>query len=645
MQRPPLPPTATQPALAAKRLAHWREELLRTVLAVAVPTGTVLVFIGTLVAWFMRDWSMGITNIAGLAALLAIRFWRGMPASMQGAGLLAIVTGVGLSFLVNQIGAFGLPWLCAAPVLAVLLLGRTAAWWTLLFVCAVVFPTAYWQGLPLAPLPLLPHPELMWTLLTLNYLVLGVIIAQSAAVLLRHLDQALEKANTSEHVMAQLALVDSLTGLPNRRALRDELLALSRQDTWEGALLFIDVDNFKDINDTYGHLKGDELLVRVARRLTTQLRQPAYLARVGGDEFVAVLHHDPRQPQPIAEQALAKAEQLRKALSRPVVLPDKQRVSSGISIGLSLLRSTHLKPDDAMREADTALHHAKNKGRNQVVMFEERMHTTLHQRMHVAQELTHALRNQGMSYAVQTQVNAAQEPVGAELLARWVHPTLGMVPPSEFIPLAEQNSLIIPLGNWMLEQACLLALNLRERGYAFPLSVNISAQQFRQPGFEQQLQDILATHGVPPQALMLEITESLTMTDKGETIDSMARLVERGFRFSMDDFGTGYSSLSYLKRLPLHELKIDRSFVDDLPHDANDVAIVRMILSMADNLGLKVVAEGVETQAQADFLVAHNCHSMQGYLFSRPQPVEAWLATLPDSPLRHRAPRADVTHV
>ncbi|MFY7907492.1 MAG: diguanylate cyclase domain-containing protein, partial [Burkholderiaceae bacterium] len=245
MQRPPLPPTATQPALAAKRLAHWREELLRTVLAVAVPTGTVLVFIGTLVAWFMRDWSMGITNIAGLAALLAIRFWRGMPASMQGAGLLAIVTGVGLSFLVNQIGAFGLPWLCAAPVLAVLLLGRTAAWWTLLFVCAIVFPTAYWQGLPLAPLPLLPHPELMWTLLTLNYLVLGVIIAQSAAVLLRHLDQALEKANTSEHVMAQLALVDSLTGLPNRRALRDELLALSRQDTWEGALLFIDVDNFK----------------------------------------------------------------------------------------------------------------------------------------------------------------------------------------------------------------------------------------------------------------------------------------------------------------------------------------------------------------------------------------------------------------
>jgi diguanylate cyclase (GGDEF)-like protein len=623
-------PLSRPPASAAaiKRLAQWREDLLRTVLNVAVPTGSVLVVIGTAVAYAKQDVAMGITNIAALALLLCLRHLPGFSIRARGVGMLAIVMGVGLSFLVNQIGAFSLPWLSAAPVMAALLLGRSAALLVTALICAVVFPLGYVYGLPLAPLPLLPHPALMWSLLGLNFLVLSLIIALSTAVLLRRLDQAVDQASTSQHIMSQLALVDPLTGLPNRRALRDELQAQSLQAHGPSALMFIDVDNFKDVNDSYGHLKGDELLVRVARRLSTQVPKPSFVARMGGDEFVVLFHADPANPAALSAQALAKAEHLRKVMEQPFTLPDNQRVSTTISVGMSLLPNGLVSADDAMREADTAMYQAKGKGRNQVTLFEERMHTALHQRMQLANDLSHALRTNSLSVAVQTQVDAAQQVVGAELLARWVHPTMGSVSPAQFIPLAEHSGLIVPLGDWMLTQACLLAMQLRENGHAVPLSVNISALQFRQPDFETRLQAILAEHDVAPAALMLEITESLTMTDEGDTIASMARLVSQGFRFSMDDFGTGYSSLSYLKRLPLHELKIDRSFVDDLPDDPNDVAIVRMILSMADTLGLTVVAEGVETRAQADFLVAHGCHSLQGYLFSRPAPVDVWLAEL-----------------
>lgn len=623
------PTTRSQPETSAtNRLAHWREDLLRTVLAVAVPAGTVLVVIGSAVAYFKQDVAMGITNIVGLGTLLCLRYLRGLTVTARGVGMVLIVTGVGLSFLVNQIGAFSLPWLSAAPIMAALLLGRKTALGVTLFICAVAFPLGYVHGLPLAPLPLLAHPALMWFMLGLNYLALSLIIAMSAAVLLRRLDMAVDQANTTQVIMTQLALVDTLTGLPNRRALREELQTQANQPEGQSALLFIDVDNFKDVNDTYGHLKGDELLVRVSRRLSTQVPKPSFVARMGGDEFVVLFHPDAANPADLSTQALAKAEQLRAAMEQAFSLPDGQRIQTSISIGMSLQPCGLGSADDAMREADTAMYQAKSKGRNQVTLFEETMHTTLHQRMQLANDLSHALRTDGLTVAVQTQVNADNKVTGAEMLARWTHPTLGTVPPSQFIPLAEQSGLIVPLGDWMLTQTCLLAVRLREGGHTFPLSVNISALQFRQPDFEARLLATLTEHGVHPQALMLEITESLTMTDKGDTIASMERLVALGFRFSMDDFGTGYSSLSYLKRLPLYELKIDRSFVDDLPDDANDVAIVRMILAMAATLGLKVVAEGVETRAQADFLVAHGCQSLQGYLFSRPAPADVWLGEL-----------------
>lgn len=601
---------------------------MRTVLAVAVPAGTVLVVIGSAVAYFKQDVAMGITNIAGLATLLCLRYLRGLTVGARGVGMLFILTGVGVSFLVNHIGAFSLPWLSAAPIVAALLLGRKTALLLTVLICAVVFPLGYVYGLPLEPVPLLPHPLLMWFMLGLNYLALSLILSLSVAVLLRRLDMAVDQANTSQHIMTQLALVDPLTGLPNRRALRDELQALASRPDCQSALMFIDVDNFKDVNDTYGHLKGDELLVRVARRLSTQVPKPSLVARMGGDEFVVLFHPAPADPTPVSAQALAKAEQLRAAMAQAFLLPDGQQIQTSISIGVSVQTCGLGSADDAMREADTAMYQAKGKGRNQVTLFEEFMHTALHQRMQLANDLAHALRTGGLTVAVQTQVNASNQITGAEMLARWTHPDLGAVSPSQFIPLAEQSGLIVPLGDWMLKQTCLLAVRLRELGHVFPLSVNISALQFRQPDFEARLHTILAEHGVPPDALMLEITESLTMTDEGDTIASMARLVARGFRFSMDDFGTGYSSLSYLKRLPLYELKIDRSFVDDLPDDANDVAIVRMILAMAATLGLKVVAEGVETRAQADFLLAHGCQSLQGYLFSRPAPADVWLGGL-----------------
>jgi EAL domain-containing protein (putative c-di-GMP-specific phosphodiesterase class I) len=299
-----------------------------------------------------------------------------------------------------------------------------------------------------------------------------------------------------------------------------------------------------------------------------------------------------------------------------------------ISIGVTLLGQPGQTPDDVLREADTALYRAKARGRNRVVFFEPSMQAELRERLQLETDLQAAVALGQLGVAVQSQVNAQGRVVGAEMLMRWVHPQQGAIPPGQFIPVAEETGLIVPMGEWMLEQACQLALQLEARGSDIPLSVNISARQFRHAGFEARLLSILEAHGVEPRRLVLEVTESLLIADLEATVASMNRLASLGFEFSVDDFGTGYSSLAYLKRLPLHELKIDRSFVDGLPSDANDAALVTLILSMSTSLKLRVVAEGVETREQAAFLQAHQCHAMQGFLYSRPLSPTDWLNTL-----------------
>ena len=627
---PPKQVAIPHPPPDSSNLAHWRLELINGLIRAALPLSAMLVVLGTAVAVYKQDVAMGITNILGLSTLLLIHRLRGLSPMVRGAVLVLILVGVGVSFLVNHIGAFGLIWLSGAPLLAALLLSRRAAISLIVAISVVVFGLALRLNLPLEAVPLTDMPTLKWVLLGLNFLTVNLIVGVGAAVLLRHLDEAIQQASAAQAVLKQQAELDHLTGLANRRVLLRQIGAAlegmpSQQE--HAALLFIDLDNFKNINDTHGHLEGDRLLVQVAQRMAAHIQPPSLVTRTGGDEFVVLLVNLGASTEQAAERARGVSEQLRVALLEPFDMPGGAYHTS-ISVGVTLLPRPDLKPDDVLREADTAMYRAKAKGRNCVVFFEASMQAELRERLQMEKDLEEALHSESLSVAVQSQVDARGHVVGAELLMRWQHPQRGTLSPAEFIPVAEDTGLIVPMGEWVLAQACQLALRLQQDGWSIPVSVNISPRQFHQPGFVSQVQAILRKHGVDPRQLVIEVTEGLLISDLEATVHSMNQLAAVGFRFSVDDFGTGYSSLSYLKRLPLHELKIDRSFVDGLPGDHNDATIVTLILAMATALKLQVVAEGVETDEQAAFLRSHGCHSMQGYLYSRPLPPSDWMATL-----------------
>ena len=614
----------------SNNLAHWRDDLLRAVLRYAVPLSTVLTLLGTALAIAQSSVAMAVSNLLGWAALITLNQAKQWPTRLRAGGVVLITIGVGISFLANDIGAFGLLWLFAAPLMAAVLLGRREALGLIVATTLSVFSWGWAVGLPLDPLPLANLPAVKWAMLGLNFGLLTTLISVATAVLLRKLDTALQEAHQAQTAHQELAETDTLTGLPNRRKLHAELrqtLQRSHRSGEAAAVLFIDVDHFKDINDTYGHLEGDQVLVQLALQLAKQVPAPSVLARSGGDEFV-LLYRPPTQPgRPLQEQVLELASRIRHTLQQPLQLPSGISHHATLSVGVSLLDRPQMTVDDVMREADTAMYQAKSQGRNRLLFFTPAMHDALRDRVVLERDLRDALnKNEGLSLAIQAQTDATGKLVGAEVLARWQHPTRGPVSPVQFIPIAERSGLVVPLGQWVLEQACLLALELQRRALHCPISVNISVRQFRAPGFERQLLDTLAWHAVTPEAVVLEVTESLLATDQADTIALMQRLHRHGVRFSMDDFGTGYSSLSYLKALPLHELKIDRSFVDDLPGDANDAALVKTILSMARELGLNVVAEGVETDDQVQFLHQHGCQCFQGYRFSRPLPQAEWLA-------------------
>lgn len=428
----------------------------------------------------------------------------------------------------------------------------------------------------------------------------------------------------------QLAYFDVLTSLPNRRMLMDRLdhaLALARQSGQVGALLYVDLDNFKQINDALGHSLGDALLVRVAARLSGVLRPGDLLARMGGDEFVVLGQNLGADAESAGRLALMEAERIRAALEAPYAIGSREYASTG-SIGITLFPKHGEAAEDLLREADTAMYGAKGLGRNRVRFFELAMQAEVQQRMALEQDLGRALAEGQLSVAIQSQVNSAGALVGGELLMRWMHPERGNITPAVFIPIAESSGHIVRMGTWVIEQACEALARMQPLGLSLSLSVNVSQLQFRQDDFVRSMQEVLERTGASARLLVLEVTESLLIENLDETIARMTELVAMGIRFSIDDFGTGYSSLAYLKRLPLYELKIDKSFVQDTPEDPSDTAIVQSIISVASHLNLHVVAEGVETAAQADFLVASHCPGMQGYLFGRPVPMQEWLAAL-----------------
>ncbi|MGZ9029701.1 MAG: EAL domain-containing protein [Telluria sp.] len=428
----------------------------------------------------------------------------------------------------------------------------------------------------------------------------------------------------------RLAFFDVLTGLPNRRMLMDrldKLLASSQAGGGLGALMFIDLDHFKYINDARGHATGDAMLRHAAGRLTQLMRKDDIVARLGGDEFVVLLAHLGHELHTASAAALRVAEKIRHALTQPFEI-DGQSYNSSASIGVTLLANTGQTVEDLLREADTAMYRAKAGGRNGVAFFEAAMQAEIERRLTLESDLAAALERGELCMHAQLQVDRDGQPVGAELLMRWQRADGTMVPPDVFIPVAEATALIVPIGQWALHQACLSWLGLAQAGHPMPLSVNVSPSQFRQPDFVANVRRTLAETGAPASQLIFEITEGPLIDNVDSTIARMHELADIGIRFSIDDFGTGYSSLAYLKRLPLYELKIDRSFIRDMPGDANGTAIVQSVLAMAGHLGLRVVAEGVETRAQADFLSANGGPEMQGYLFARPLPLADMIGLL-----------------
>ncbi|MBL0208901.1 MAG: EAL domain-containing protein [Propionivibrio sp.] len=432
----------------------------------------------------------------------------------------------------------------------------------------------------------------------------------------------------AEERIQELAYFDQLTGLPNRTLLQDRLqqaIAVNSRTGFHGALLFIDLDNFKTLNDTLGHDKGDQLLQQVAARLALCVREGDTVARLGGDEFMVVLAGLSALENDAAAAVEMVAEKILTALTRVYTLGDIPHHCTA-SLGITLFKNDQSTVENLMKQADLAMYKSKTSGRNRARFFDPTLEFAVKERAALEDDLRHALGANQFLLHYQAQILEGGCISGAEVLVRWQHPQRGLVPPAEFIPLAEDTGLILPLGRWVLESACTqLALwSTRPAMAHLTVAVNVSARQFHADDFVDQVLAVLEKSGANPQLLKLELTESLLVSDVESIIEKMFLLKSRGVSFSLDDFGTGFSSLSYLKRLPLDQLKIDQSFVRDVLSDSNDAAIARTIVALSQSLGLGVIAEGVETEAQRDFLTASGCHAYQGYFFSHPLPLQGF---------------------
>jgi len=422
----------------------------------------------------------------------------------------------------------------------------------------------------------------------------------------------------------RLAYYDPLTRLPNRRLLQDRLaqaIATTARGQSFGALFFIDLDHFKALNDTRGHDVGDLLLVDFSQRLREVLREKDTVARQGGDEFVVLMEDLGKTADGAAILAAQLGDKLRAALTAPFNL-NGYEYHCKISVGVGLFHGQDTV-EELFKHADLALYQAKISGRDKLRFFDPTMQNALEQRFTLEASLHKAVAQKQLRLYYQPQLDVTRRVVGVEALVRWQHPQRGLVPPDDFIPLAEDTGLILPIGRWVLETACdqIKTWQNDTLTSTLQIAVNVSARQFHQPDFVAQVQSILAISGANPACLKLELTESMLLEDMNDTIAKMQAIKQLGVLFSMDDFGTGYSSLCYLAQLPLDQLKIDKSFVRNLPGIAKDEAIARAIITMGLGLNLNVIAEGVETERQREFLAAHGCHEYQGYLFSRPLPL------------------------
>ncbi|AFU99310.1 EAL domain-containing protein [Simiduia agarivorans] len=431
----------------------------------------------------------------------------------------------------------------------------------------------------------------------------------------------------SEAKLDHIAHHDSLTGLPNRLLLQARLgraLVHASRNQQKLALMFLDVDRFKNVNDSLGHNEGDKLLKQVANRLKHSVRNEDTVARLGGDEFVILLEslHDTNAAAQVADKIL-------KEIRQPFNLGGKQFYTSA-SIGISIYPEDGTSPSDIMRNADTAMYQVKQRGRDGYAFYARHLTTAAMRKAEMEAELHKAITGDELLLLFQPQIDLDSEQlVGVEALVRWMHPVKKMIAPDLFIPLAEESNLIIKLGEWVLNRACRQINEWQDMGLTpVPVAINVSGVELYNQSFADSFREIMATHGINPQLIKVEVTENHMLEDMDSAIQQLNKLRELGIKIAIDDFGTGYSSLAYLKKLPIHQLKIDRSFIKDIPQDVNDMAITRAVIAMGATLGMEIIAEGVETREQQKFLQEHQCGLGQGYLFARPldaKSLENWL--------------------
>lgn len=462
--------------------------------------------------------------------------------------------------------------------------------------------------------------SLEMTIMSILFMIMILVSAQRLNLTILESLEGRRQRELAERKIRRQAHFDELTDLPNRRLfltnLRQEMAKAERHRRF-GAVFFIDLDRFKSVNDSLGHAVGDELLVEVAHTIAMRLRREDSIARLGGDEFVVLLPEVGEDQEAAGSHASTIADEIRKLFATPFMIQNHD-IHLTISIGIALF-PTDVTADDLLKYADVAMYRAKNDGRDRVRLFSAEMQEAVNQQRIIEKGLRQALENDEFELYYQGQYDDNNRLVGAETLLRWNHPRKGVVTPAAFIDIAELTGLVVPIGEWVLRSAC---EQLSRIETDLVIAVNVSPRQFSDPDFVDNLKQILLDTGASPGRLKLEITENLAMANIEHTIETVKLLKQLGISFSIDDFGTGYSSLNYLNRLPVDELKIDQSFVRDVSTAADHAVIVDTIIVMAKQLGLRTVAEGIETEAELEYLKSRQCAFFQGYLFSRPVPFD-----------------------